>query len=123
MTAGILIIIGMALIQGGESGANTVDVLTGGKGRIRTDGTPKRTLDFESSAFDHSATFPGGGRYYTAEPQKYEVFYFVLCTQIGFNDSLIFAYFIRFTFQGNRTSFDDIDIVRNRQCRLCELFD
>jgi hypothetical protein len=30
----------------------------GGKGRIRTDGTPKRTLDFESSAFDHSATFP-----------------------------------------------------------------
>jgi hypothetical protein len=31
---------------------------TGGEGRIRTDGTPKRTLDFESSAFDHSATSP-----------------------------------------------------------------
>src|SRR5471032_717545 len=30
----------------------------GGKGEIRTHGTPKRTLDFESSAFDHSATFP-----------------------------------------------------------------
>jgi hypothetical protein len=30
----------------------------GGEGRIRTDGTPKRTLDFESSAFDHSATSP-----------------------------------------------------------------
>src|SRR5471032_137084 len=29
----------------------------GGKGEIRTHGTPKRTLDFESSAFDHSATF------------------------------------------------------------------
>jgi hypothetical protein len=31
----------------------------GGKGEIRTHGTPKGTLDFESSAFDHSATFPG----------------------------------------------------------------
>jgi hypothetical protein len=33
--------------------------IPGGKGEIRTHGTPKRTLDFESSAFDHSATFPG----------------------------------------------------------------
>jgi hypothetical protein len=32
--------------------------LTGGKGEIRTHGTPKRTPDFESGAFDHSATFP-----------------------------------------------------------------
>lgn len=32
---------------------------SGGKGEIRTHGTPKGTLDFESSAFDHSATFPG----------------------------------------------------------------
>src|SRR5690554_2323699 len=30
----------------------------GGQGEIRTHGTPKRTLDFESSAFDHSATCP-----------------------------------------------------------------
>jgi hypothetical protein len=33
----------------------------GGKGEIRTHGTPKGTLDFESSAFDHSATFPSTG--------------------------------------------------------------
>src|SRR3546814_7784105 len=32
----------------------------GGQGEIRTHGTPKRTLDFESSAFDHSATCPVG---------------------------------------------------------------
>src|SRR3569833_258886 len=30
----------------------------GGKGEIRTHGTPKGTPDFESGAFDHSATFP-----------------------------------------------------------------
>jgi hypothetical protein len=34
---------------------------SGGKGEIRTHGTPKGTLDFESSAFDHSATFPSTG--------------------------------------------------------------
>ena len=45
----------------------------GGKGRIRTDGTPKRTLDFESSAFDHSATFPVAWliRYRNSQAQKY----------------------------------------------------
>lgn len=31
---------------------------SGGKGEIRTHGTPKGTPDFESGAFDHSATFP-----------------------------------------------------------------
>jgi hypothetical protein len=31
----------------------------GGEGRIRTDGTFARTPDFESGAFDHSATSPG----------------------------------------------------------------
>jgi hypothetical protein len=34
---------------------------TGGKGEIRTHGTPKRTPDFESGAFGHSATFPDPG--------------------------------------------------------------
>src|SRR5690606_2379479 len=33
-------------------------IISGGQGEIRTHGTPKRTLDFESSAFDHSATCP-----------------------------------------------------------------
>ena len=32
---------------------------SGGKGGIRTHGTENRTPDFESGAFDHSATFPG----------------------------------------------------------------
>ena len=31
-----------------------------GEGGIRTHGTVTRTLDFESSAFDHSATSPTG---------------------------------------------------------------
>ena len=35
--------------------------MLGGKGEIRTHGTPKRTPDFESGAFDHSATFPFPG--------------------------------------------------------------
>ena len=30
----------------------------GGEGGIRTPGTRKRTTDFESAAFDHSATSP-----------------------------------------------------------------
>ena len=33
----------------------------GGEGGIRTPGTVNRTTDFESAAFDHSATSPGGG--------------------------------------------------------------
>jgi hypothetical protein len=41
-----------------EAGLNFLQLHSGGEGRIRTDGTPKRTLDFESSAFDHSATSP-----------------------------------------------------------------
>jgi hypothetical protein len=49
--------------------------------RVGFEPTSRETpeLDFESSAFDHSATFPGGGGYYTAEPWKYEEFIFVLC--------------------------------------------
>ena len=39
-------------------------VFCGGKGEIRTHGTPKRTPDFESGAFDHSATFPLEARKY-----------------------------------------------------------
>ena len=39
-------------------------LLIGGKGEIRTHGTPKRTPDFESGAFDHSATFPLEARKY-----------------------------------------------------------
>ena len=31
---------------------------TGGEGGIRTPGTCKRTIDFESTALDHSATSP-----------------------------------------------------------------
>ena len=30
----------------------------GGEGGIRTPGTRERTIDFESTAFDHSATSP-----------------------------------------------------------------
>ncbi len=33
-------------------------VFTGGEGGIRTHGTDNRTLDFESSPFDHSGTSP-----------------------------------------------------------------
>src|SRR3546814_8207309 len=40
----------------------------GGQGEIRTHGTPKRTLDFESSAFDHSATCPFLPRFYCGWP-------------------------------------------------------
>ena len=32
--------------------------MTGGEGGIRTPGTRKRTIDFESTALDHSATSP-----------------------------------------------------------------
>ena len=32
--------------------------LYGGEGGIRTPGTRKRTIDFESTALDHSATSP-----------------------------------------------------------------
>ena len=32
--------------------------LFGGEGGIRTPGTRKRTIDFESTALDHSATSP-----------------------------------------------------------------
>src|SRR5450759_2858463 len=48
---------------------------SGGKGGIRTHGTENRTPDFESGAFDHSATFPGRvpqgdfrGAYFTSKP-------------------------------------------------------
>src|SRR5580698_9100933 len=39
--------------------ASLVRVASSGEGGIRTPGTRKGTLDFESSAFDHSATSPG----------------------------------------------------------------
>ena len=32
--------------------------IDGGEGGIRTPGTHKRTIDFESTALDHSATSP-----------------------------------------------------------------
>lgn len=35
-------------------------LVSGGEGGIRTHDTPKRIPDFESGAFDHSATSPGG---------------------------------------------------------------
>ena len=48
---------------------------SGGKGGIRTHGTENRTPDFESGAFDHSATFPGTspkgtsfGAHFTSKP-------------------------------------------------------
>ena len=44
--------------HGFESPAAANCYLVGGKGGIRTPGTVTRTLDFESSAFNHSATFP-----------------------------------------------------------------
>jgi hypothetical protein len=48
-------------------------LLLGGEGRIRTDGTPKRTLDFESSAFDHSATSPDTGRFAAINAAKRKI--------------------------------------------------
>jgi hypothetical protein len=40
------------------AGVSVESLTAGGKGGIRTLDTHKRILDFESSAFDHSATFP-----------------------------------------------------------------
>ena len=37
--------------------------INGGEGGIRTPGTHKRTIDFESTALDHSATSPIRGEY------------------------------------------------------------
>ncbi len=49
-------------------------VFCGGKGEIRTHGTPKRTPDFESGAFDHSATFPLEARDYIQVFGKIQIF-------------------------------------------------
>ena len=38
--------------------SNMVLLGSGGEGGIRTPGTRKRTIDFESTALDHSATSP-----------------------------------------------------------------
>ncbi len=51
-----------------------LSVIFGGKGEIRTHGTPKRTPDFESGAFDHSATFPLEAHYYIEAFRKIKFF-------------------------------------------------
>ena len=46
-------------------GLRWFDPHVGGEGGIRTHGTENRTLDFESSPFDHSGTSPRlGSEYY-----------------------------------------------------------
>ena len=46
--------------------------MTGGEGGIRTPGTRKRTIDFESTALDHSATSPKQMRIFKNGLQRYE---------------------------------------------------
>ena len=47
-----------------EPEAEPYSTLAGGEGGIRTHGTVTRTLDFESSPFDHSGTSPRSGVVY-----------------------------------------------------------
>ena len=53
--------------NGGERLNTAVELLDGGEGGIRTHGTVNRTLDFESSPFDHSGTSPLEAAHYRPE--------------------------------------------------------
>ena len=46
--------------------------IDGGEGGIRTPGTRKRTIDFESTALDHSATSPKQMGTFKNSLQRYE---------------------------------------------------